>query len=196
MKLRIKYPVIVEGRYDKIKLSSIIEGEIITTEGFGVFRDKDKLELIRRLALQDKVILLTDSDRAGFRIRSYLSGAIDSSHLVQIYIPERQGKERRKEQPSAEGTVGVEGIDADELRRLFAEAGALEDSAEPTASAITRQLLYELGLSGQESSAILRRRLLERLGLPTKLSTSALCGVLSRLTTPEELTRIVQELHS
>lgn len=196
MTLRVKYPVIVEGRYDKIKLSSIIEGDIITTDGFSVFRDKEKLAFIKLLADKDKVILLTDSDRAGFRIRGYLAGAIPPDRIVQIYIPELGGKERRKEKPSAEGTLGVEGVPAALLRTLFEQAGVLEDSDALPRAAITKQQLYALGLSGQPESALLRRRLQKRLGLPQKLSSNALCGVLARLTTLDELIRTVDELRA
>lgn len=192
--LRVKYPVIVEGRYDKIKLSSILEADIITTDGFSIFNDSDKLSLIRKLAAQDKVILLTDSDRAGFRIRSYLSGAIAADRLVQIFIPELPGKEKRKQKPSAEGTVGVEGTPAELLRTLFAQAGVLRDGDEPPQTAITRQQLYELGLNGGANSAALRRRVARALGLPQKLSTSALCTVLPRLTTYDRLAELVAQL--
>lgn len=192
--IKVKYPVIVEGRYDKIKLSSIIEGDIITTNGFGIFRDKKQLAMVRRLAERDRVILLTDSDRAGFRIRSYLAGALPPHRVIHIYIPEVHGKERRKEKPSAEGTLGVEGVSAELLREAFAKAGVLADSSAPAASPITKQQLYQLGLSGGADSAVLRREVQRRLGLPGKLGANALCGMLTRLTTIDELTQLVAEV--
>lgn len=192
--IKVKYPVIVEGRYDKIKLSSIIEGDIITTNGFGIFRDKKQLAMVRRLAERDRVILLTDSDRAGFRIRSYLAGALPPHRVIHIYIPEVHGKERRKEKPSAEGTLGVEGISAQLLREAFAKAGVLADSSAPAAPPITKQQLYQLGLSGGADSAALRREVQRRLGLPGKLGANALCGILTRLTTIDELTHLVAQV--
>lgn len=124
-KLRVKYPVIVEGRYDKARLSSFLTGDIIQTDGFGIFAQKDKLALIRRLARQGPVVVLTDSDRAGFRIRQHIAGAVPPDRLIHVYIPQVPGKERRKARPSAEGTLGVEGIDVAVLREALAQAGAL-----------------------------------------------------------------------
>ena len=120
-KLRVKYPVIVEGRYDKARLSSFLTGDIIQTDGFGTFAQKDKLALIRRLARQGPVVVLTDSDRAGFRIRQHIAGAVPPDRLIHVYIPQVPGKERRKARPSAEGTLGVEGIDVAVLREALAE---------------------------------------------------------------------------
>lgn len=124
-RLRVKYPIIVEGRYDKARLASFIEGDILQTDGFQVFSDKKKLALIRRLAAEEKVVILTDSDRAGFRIRGYLAGAIPPERVLHVYIPQVQGKERRKRRPSAEGTLGVEGMETEVLREALAKAGAL-----------------------------------------------------------------------
>ncbi|MEG1687449.1 MAG: DUF4093 domain-containing protein [Angelakisella sp.] len=192
--IRVKYPIVVEGKYDKMKLSSLVEATIITANGFGVFHDREKLELIRRLATVDKVILLTDSDRAGFRIRGYLAGAIPADRLVQLYIPEIYGKERRKAAPSAEGTVGVEGVPSDILLKTFADAGVLAGAEFPLPAPITKQQLYALGLSGGQDSAALRRRLQCRLKLPSKLSANGLCTVLPRLVTFDELCRLTDEL--
>lgn len=199
-KLRVRYPVIVEGRYDKARLSTFLAGDIIQTDGFGIFRRKDKLALIRRLAAEGPVIVLTDSDRAGFRIRSHIAGAVPPERLIHVYIPQVPGKERRKPHPSAEGTLGVEGIDIPTLRRLLAQAGALaEEGAEagtPPAprEPITKGVLYRLGLSGGEGSAALRRELLKRLGLPQGIGPNALPGILTRVTTPEELSALVTTL--
>ena len=190
--IRLKYPVIVEGKYDKMKLRGMVEGEIITTEGFRIFRDKDKLTLIRRLAAAGKVVLLTDSDRAGFRIRGYLSGAIPPERIIQVYIPEILGKERRKAAPSEEGTLGVEGMPEEVLRRALEQAGALEDgNAPPVREPITKQDLFALGLSGGPDSSTLRRLVQRELGLPGAISANALCGVLSRVVTREELAQAV-----
>ena len=195
-KLRVKYPIVVEGRYDKAKLSSFLEGEILQTDGFRIFSDKKKLALIRRLAREDKIILLTDPDRAGFRIRGHLAGAIPPEKVIHVYIPQVRGKERRKARPSAEGTLGVEGMDAGLLRRALAEAGALEEEGEapPPRQPITKGDLFALGLSGGPGSAGLRRALLRRLGLPEGIGPNALPGILTRVTTPEELGRLAEEL--
>lgn len=193
-RLRVKWPVIVEGRYDKAKLSSFLEGEIIETGGFRVFSDKKRLGLIRRLAEGGGVVILTDSDRAGFRIRGYLAGAIPPERVIHVYIPQILGKERRKARPSAEGTLGVEGMEVSLLREALAKAGALAGEEPPPRDPVTKGDLYALGLSGGEGSAELRRALLRRLDLPGGLGANALPGVLSRLMTREELERLTAEL--
>lgn len=195
-KLRVRYPIIVEGRYDKAKLSGIIEGDIIQTDGFRIFSDKAKLGLIRRLAEKGAVVILTDSDRAGFRIRGYLAGAVPPERVIHVYIPEVLGKERRKARPSAEGTLGVEGMEASVLREALAKAGVLEGSSGGDASAggITKAELYRLGFSGGEGSAGLREALRRRLGLPRGIGANALPGVLNRLMTLEELEALAEEL--
>ncbi|MEG0852343.1 MAG: DUF4093 domain-containing protein [Angelakisella sp.] len=192
--LKVRYPIIVEGKYDKIKLSSLVEGDILTTDGFGIFKDKEKLAFIRLLAEKSPIILLTDSDRAGFRIRGYLSGAVPTNRLIHLYIPEIFGKEQRKDAPSAEGTLGVEGMPADILRRAFSEAGVLDDGSLSTSPPVTKAQLFALGLCGGDGSAVLRRKVQQRLGLPTKLSANALCGILPRITTQDELEKLVSEL--
>lgn len=194
-KLRVKYPIIVEGRYDKAKLSSLVEGDILQTDGFRVFSDKKKLALIQRLAREDKVVLLTDSDRAGFRIRRHIAGAVPPEKVIHVYIPQVHGKERRKSRPSAEGTLGVEGMDPQVLRRALEEAGVLEGGEEaPPREPITKGDLYALGLSGGTGSAGLRRAVQRRLGLPEGIGPNALPGILTRVTTLPELRRLTEEL--
>lgn len=193
-KLRVRYPIIVEGRYDKVKLCSFLEGDIIQTDGFRLFSDKEKLALIQRLAKEDRVVVLTDSDRAGFRIRGHIAGAVPPEKLIHVYIPQVPGKEKRKASPSAEGTLGVEGMDADLLRQALAEAGALSGEEPPDRQPITKGDLYALGLSGGEGSCILRRRLLRRLGLPEGIGANALPGILTRLTTLPELRQLTDQL--
>ena len=124
-RIKLDMPVIVEGRYDKIKLESVIDAVIITTDGFGIYRNREKRELIRRYAEKTGVIILTDSDGAGFQIRNSLKGCIGSGRAVNIYIPDVFGKERRKVKPSKEGKLGVEGIDPDTLRKAFEDAGVI-----------------------------------------------------------------------
>ncbi len=187
--LKIRQPIIVEGRYDKAKLASLVDATIITTDGFDIFRDKEKLDMIRRLARRDGVIVLTDSDRAGFLIRNYIAGAVPPDRIIHVYIPEILGKEPRKPRPSAQGTLGVEGMPADILRRALLRAGVTPggEEPEPLPGAITKADLYRLGLSGGPDSAALRRRLLKELDLPGALSANAMPGVLSRLMTLAQL---------
>lgn len=193
-KLRLRYPVIVEGRYDKGKLLSFLEGDIIQTDGFRLFSDKEKLDLIKRLAeKEDRLVVLTDSDRAGFLIRGHIAGAVPPEKLIHVYIPPVPGKEKRKSRPSAEGILGVEGMEVDLLREALEKAGALGGEP-PKREPVTKGDLYSLGLSGGEGSAILRRRLLRQLGLPEGISANALPGLLTRLTTLPELQEITAKL--
>ncbi len=183
--LHIQQAIIVEGKYDKIKLASIVKAVIIPTHGFRIFKDPEMLSLIRHYAETTGIIILTDSDRAGFRIRSYLKGAIPKGSIRNLYIPDVFGKEKRKEKPSAEGKLGVEGMDAEVLRQAFEKAGVLTDvvtSGEP----ITKTDLYLAGLNGTPNSAQRRRALQESLGLPSMLSAPALLEILNSMMTREE----------
>lgn len=179
-KIHINQPIIVEGKYDKIKLESLIDGLIITTDGFRIYKDKEKLSLIRAFAMNGGVIILTDSDGAGFQIRNHLKSCIGNGKITNIYIPDIFGKEKRKEKPSKEGKLGVEGIDAETLRKAFLEAGVLSDSVtgEPW---LTKADLFDDGLTGGENSAELRKRLAAELSLPEHISVNALLEVLNRL---------------
>ena len=182
--LQVQQAIIVEGKYDKIKLSSIVKAVIIPTHGFRIFKDEEMLALIRHYAHTSGIIILTDSDRAGFRIRNYLKGAIPDGKIRNLYIPDVFGKEKRKEKPSAEGKLGVEGIDADILREAFRKAGVLTQEhagGEP----ITKTDLYFAGLSGTPHSAEYRRTFQKQLGLPSMLSASALLEVLNSMMTRE-----------
>ena len=192
---RLRVPLIVEGKYDKAVLSSVVEGTIIVTNGFGIFKDKKRLALIQKLAAEGPVALLTDSDRAGFLIRGHLAGAIPKASIIQLYTPEIYGKEKRKAHPSAEGKLGVEGMASDLLLKLLDDAGLLEDSV-PAADPlrITKADLYRLGLSGRDDSAKKRSILLQELDLPQGLSANALPGILSRLMPLGELEALTARL--
>ena len=183
--LRIRQAIIVEGKYDKIKLASLVQAVILPTNGFGIFKDKELLELIRYYAKTTGILILTDSDRAGFRIRSYLRGAIPEGEIRNLYIPDVFGKERRKEKPSAEGKLGVEGMEADVLREAFRKAGVLTEER-PQGEPITKTDLYLAGLSGTPDCAERRRALQRELGLPAQLSASSLLEVLNSMMTREE----------
>ena len=191
--LRIRQAIIVEGRYDKAKLHSLVDATIVTTDGFGVFRNREKLAYIRRLAAQTGIIILTDSDAAGFRIRGFLAGAVDPSQVTHVYIPDLFGKERRKTQPSAEGKLGVEGIPAQTLlAALRRAAGAGKaSSADASARRLTKADFVALGLSGGADSAARRRALLSRLGLPERMSANAMLAAVNALYTPDEFERLL-----
>ena len=188
--LHIRQAVLVEGKYDKIRLSSILDAVILDLGGFRIFNDKEKLSLIRRLAQERGVLVFTDSDRAGFRLRTFLSGAIPKEQLWHAYLPDIFGKEKRKTAPSAEGKIGVEGADGLVLLAALERAGVLVDGAETRASRdnsrITKQDLYEAGLSGQRDSRARRAALLRAWRLPERLPPNSLPGVLSALMTRDE----------
>ncbi len=190
-KLRIDLPVIVEGKYDKIKLSSVIDGEIIVTDGFGVFKKKEKLSLIKRLS-QNGVIILTDSDGAGKMIRAHISGAVDPDKIYNLYIPKVKGKERRKKEGSKEGTLGVEGIDNDTLRGIFQGFLQNHSQGEPRGEKLKKADLFELGLSGSEGSSERRDRIAEKLGLPSGLTAPAFVSAVNVIMTREEFMLLVQ----
>ena len=191
--IKISEAVIVEGKYDKIKLSSIIDAAIIVTNGFGIFKDPEKLSLIRYYAQKTGIIILTDSDAAGRKIRGYIKGAVSEGRITNAYIPDILGKEKRKTKPSAEGKLGVEGIDSRILLSAFEKSGiSASDSAER--SDITKLTLYELGLSGGKNSRELREKLQERLGLPHQLSAAALVEVLCTMMNSAELAEITEKV--
>ena len=145
--IRCTKPIVVEGKYDKIKLSSLIDGTIIETNGFTIFKDKDKLEMLRVLAKKTGIIVLTDSDSAGFKIRNYIRSAIAEGEIIHVYIPDVYGKERRKIAPSKEGKLGVEGIDVKTLKECFEKAGVFAEVSDKRKEEISKVDLYFLGLS-------------------------------------------------
>lgn len=193
-KLRLKQAVIVEGKYDKIRLESVVDALILTMDGFRIYRDKERHALLRSLAATRGLIVLADSDKAGFQLRGFLSGMIPKEQMTHVYIPDLPGKEKRKRAPSAEGKLGVEGMDAAVLREAFRRAGVLEESGDSRPDPITRQHLYEDGLTGGQDSAALRRALYTRLGLPRRLSTSAALELLNHMLTLEEYRAVIEEL--
>ena len=186
-KKRIDLPIIVEGKYDKIKIKSLFEACVITTEGFGVFKNSEKLALIKRLAEKSKIIVITDSDGAGKLIRSHVTSAIPKDRLIQLYTPQIKGKERRKNEASKEGFLGVEGTDAEILRNLLSPFAS--DAQENVAERIEIEKvdLYELGLTGSTDSAARRDELAVRLGLPRDMTSNALLAALNVLMGREEL---------
>ena len=191
--LQIDEAIIVEGKYDKIKLASVVNAVVIVTNGFGIFRDSEKLELIRYYAKKTGIIILTDSDSAGRKIRGYIKGAVGEGSVKNVYIPDVFGKEKRKDKPSAEGKLGVEGIDVRLLREAFEKAGICV-SGSRKAGDIDKAVLYELGLSGGQSSSFLRKKLQKNLGLPELMSATALVEVLNTMMSASELSERVKML--
>ena len=190
MRPRIKETIVVEGRYDKITLSQYVQANILELGGFQVFKEKEKVHLLRRLAADRGIIILTDSDSAGFLIRNHLRGVLPDTGVKHAYIPDVFGKERRKAVPSKEGKLGVEGMDRETILGALRRAGATfeeEMTEEKREPALTKADLYALGLSGSPDSHARRQALLERLQLPQRLSSNALLDVLNALYSPETL---------
>ena len=187
-KIRVKEVIVVEGKYDLNTLKQVLDATVVATDGFGIFPQREKLELIARLAKQQGVVILTDSDGAGFVIRNYLKGCLDPGVVKHAYIPDITGKERRKARASREGKLGVEGMRPEILLEALRRAGAtLDDGVQEAHGKITKADLYALGLSGKPDSARQRAELLKRLDLPERLSPNALLDVLNVLVTKEEL---------
>ena len=192
---RIREVIVVEGRYDKNALKQVVEATVVETGGFGVFNDKERLELLRRLADERGLILLTDSDGAGFVIRNFLKGAIPREKLKQAYIPDIYGKERRKTAPGKEGKLGVEGMSPQVLLQALERAGASFEDGETVREArepITKMDFYDLGLTGKPDSAVVRQMLLKELNLPEKMTANALLEAVNILYSREEFFAFLQ----
>lgn len=192
--IKIKQAVIVEGKYDKIKLSGIIDAPIIQTDGFGIFKDKELQLLIRKLAEKRGILVLTDSDSAGFKIRSFIGSTVDQKDIVHAYIPDIFGKESRKTEPSKEGKIGVEGVSEQVIMQALANAGVLCESAQEPARPITKLDLYELGFTGGADSSKKRAALLKYYSFPERLSANSLIKVLNCITTYEQFLDDVREI--
>ncbi len=191
---RVWQAIVVEGKYDEIRVHSAVDALVVSTEGFGIFRDEQKMEMLRRLAAERGLIILTDSDSAGMLIRNHLIGAIPAEQMHHAYVPPIAGKERRKSAPGKEGLLGVEGMDNTVVIAALERAGAsFEDAAAPAADKmhLTKGDLYELGLSGRTDSAQRRRALLRALNLPENLSANRLLDVLNATVTEEQLSLLL-----
>jgi ribonuclease M5 len=189
--LTISRPIIVEGKYDRLRLLSVCKATIYTTDGFGIFKKKELLSLFRSLGERSPVILLTDSDGAGKLIRSHLTSAIPSDRLIQLYIPKIKGKEARKSAPSAEGTLGVEGMERQLLWELLAPFEDESRSRRLTENPLSKADLYRDGLSGREDSASRRADLARKLSLPEDMTPNAFLAALRILLSYEEYCRMV-----
>ena len=196
--VRIREAIAVEGKYDAARLRTVVDAVIVETGGFSLFRDAEKLRLLRRLAETCGLIVLTDSDSAGFVIRDHISGALPKEQVKHAYIPEIGGKEKRKPAPSAEGLLGVEGMDKAVVLEALLRAGATTEDGQTRATVpfLTKARLYEDGLVGGENSAVRRERLLMWLGLPHRLSANRMIEVLNVLLTPDEYERWLEKLQN
>lgn len=192
--IKLKEAVIVEGKYDKIKLSSLVDGLIITTDGFGIFKDREKRELIKTLAKKRGIIILTDSDSAGFLIRSHIKGFVSEGKIKNVFIPDVFGKEKRKSAPSKEGKLGVEGMDRELLENALKKAGIVEEKTSPNAKKVLKSDLFEDGISGGANSKAKRTRLLKELGLPERMSANALLETVNALYSFEEYKAAVSRI--
>ena len=194
--IKVKEAIIVEGKHDKIKLANFIDGLIITTDGFGIFKNKEKQLLIRHLAETRGILILTDSDGAGFVIRNFLKGSVSSDKIKNAYIPDIFGKEKRKSQPSKEGKLGVEGISEEILCRAIANSGAeceLNNSSKSQRE-LTKADLFEYGLTGSPNASQNRDTLKKALHLPENLTSNALLDILNCTMTKNEFDNICNEL--
>ena len=193
--VKIKEAIVVEGRYDKNTLSQILDAPILETSGFGIFKDKQQMALLRRIAQTRGLIVFTDSDGAGFVIRNHIKSAIPGKYLKHAYIPDIYGKERRKAAPGKEGKMGVEGMTREVILESLRRAGAtIEGEAVSGAQQITKQDLMELGLSGGPDASSNRLKLLKKLNLPERMSPNAMLQALNLLYNLEELQAILQNL--
>ena len=190
--LEIREAIVVEGRYDKIALSNLVDTAIFTTDGFAIFKDKEKMALLRRVAAGRGLIVLTDADGAGLVIRNRLRSCIDAGFLKHAYIPDVPGKERRKSAPSKAGTLGVEGMSPRVLEEALRRAGATVEKY--NRQPVTKAELYALGLSGRPDSAARRKKLLQMLDLPENLSANALLEAVNSLYTREEFSAAAEAL--
>lgn len=196
--IQIKQAVIVEGKYDKIKVSNILDTLIIETDGFGIFKDKNKQKLIRRLAETRGILILTDSDSAGFTIRSFLNGIVPQEQLINVYIPDIFGKEKRKSEPSKEGKLGVEGVKSDVIIDALKKAGVKFDvdaESPKKTQPVTKTDLFLDGLSGGKDSAEKRARLLKQLDLPEHLSSNSMLKLINSFMDFDDYKREIQKLN-
>lgn len=192
-KIKLTEAVIVEGKYDKIKLSNILDAFIIETNGFAIFKDKSKLSFIKKLAKERGIIILTDSDHAGFMIRNYISSGVPKEQIKNVYIPDIFGKEKRKDTPSKEGKLGVEGMTKEVILASLEKAGVSSTSS-VCDNPITTVDFYDLGLTGGANSKAKRKAVCKALDLPEFLSTSSLISCINNFMTKEEFFALCQNL--
>lgn len=197
--LKLKEVLLVEGKYDAARLHNLVEGTVLTTDGFRVMKDRALQTMLKRLGRAQGLIILTDSDAAGFKIRHFVTGLVGAEYVLQAYVPAIPGKESRKETPGKEGLLGVEGVSDEIILQSLQDALKSRPSSATTTDtapqAITYTDLYEWGISGTANSAERRRILLRQLGLPPRLSKKELLQVLSTLYTRESLARQIAQFN-
>ncbi len=187
--IAVKEAIVVEGHYDVMRLREIVSSVVIETGGFAIFNDKESQKLLINLAKKNGLIVLTDSDSAGFKIRAFVSQLVPSEYVRHAYIPEIVGMEKRKQTPSKSKLIGVEGVDRELLREALLSVANIDNKEYEI---FDTALLYSLGLSGKTQSALKRRNLLKELGLPTRLSTTAMCKILPRMISISQLKAMVE----
>lgn len=190
--IKLNQAVIVEGKYDKITLENIIDATIFTTDGYGIFKNKEKRELIRLLAIRRGIVVITDSDSAGALIRSHIKQICTSGTVINVYVPQLSGKERRKTKPSKQGYLGVEGLDSQTIIQALERSGITGENVTKKAPEITKIQLYKLGLSGGENSAKLRDSLAEHLNLPKGISCNAFLDCVNAVCGYDEFIKAVE----
>lgn len=191
--IRLDIPILVEGKYDKITLENVIDATIIPLNGFRIFKDTQKIALIKRLAAEKGIIIMTDSDSAGTFIRSRLKGILDDTKIINVYVPCLKGKEKRKSAPSKEGLLGVEGISKQQILDSLERSGVFEVADFKEKEPITKTDLFELGLSGNSDSKEARQELLSYLSLPANLSPNAMLDILNTLFDREGFIEVIKE---
>lgn len=194
--IKLDKPIIVEGKYDKITLENIVDTLIIQTDGFRIFKDKDKCEMIKTLAKRFGVIVLTDSDSAGNMIRGYIKKIAGDCEIINVYIPRIKGKEKRKEKGGKEGVLGVEGMTADIINEAFEKCGVFGKTVAKKSRKITKCDLFVCGLSGKENSSENRISFLKYISLPENLSSNAMLDVLNTIFEYTEFCEVVKKWQS
>ena len=192
--MKISRPIIVEGKYDRLKILSVAEAKVITTDGFGIFSKAEKAEFLRRLAEKNGVIVITDCDGAGLIIRNHLKNIIQSDKIIHIYTPEIKGKEKRKKLPSKAGYLGLEGMTAEWLEKALAPYADDAPAKSENGLCLTKADFYALGLSGGENSAEKRRMLAKELSLPSIISASSLIYAVNTLVSEEEFYKALDKV--
>lgn len=193
--IKLDKPVIVEGKYDKIKLSNFLDAVIIETDGFRIFSDKEKRAFIKQLAKTKGIIVMTDSDSAGFRIRNFIRNISSDGEVINVYIPDVFGKEKRKTEPSKEGKLGVEGLSKEIITEALTKAGVFHCESQKTDTRqVTTADLYEDSLTGNDNSREKKQKLLKSLSLPSKMSNSQLLKLINTFLTYEDYKKAVKEI--
>lgn len=186
--------IVVEGKYDKIKLCSVVDAVIVETNGFGIFKDKEKQRFLRKLSEKKDIIVLTDSDSAGFVIRNFLCSIIPKNKIINAYIPDVFGKEKRKTEASKEGKLGVEGVSVELIKNALENAGAFVTETQEEKRTVTKQDFYSDGLTGGNDSSIKRKKLLKELELPEKMTTNALIEIINSFMSYEDYKNALLEI--